>query len=140
MYCSFTIDESAVPAYQVTYSFDGPPMASDEYGNTHYTFNVYFRPEELSPDLQRALATHALRKSAAARRFDLTTYRSSIRQAVIDQAASAFCDGAYVDGNWTRNNPACADRVVYTTVVSPSPYIAVKIEEAGSFLERAAGN
>jgi hypothetical protein len=138
MYCPFTTDESPVPAYRVTYSFQGQPMMSDEYGNTRFTFSVYFGPDALSPELRRAVSTGTLRKSAAAELFDLTTYRDSIRQLAIDQPNSIFCEGNYVDGNWVHKNPECVDRIAYRTVVSPSPNITVKIDPALFRLERVA--
>ena len=49
MDCQRITEESPVPAYQVTYSYRGRPMVSDEYGNTYFTFSVYFRQDEISP-------------------------------------------------------------------------------------------
>ncbi len=46
-YCPYIQDGSPMPAYQVSYSYSGPPMASDEYGSTHFSFSVYFHPDEL---------------------------------------------------------------------------------------------
>jgi hypothetical protein len=40
MYCQRTIDESSEPAYRVTFSYRGLPMASDEYGNPYFTFSL----------------------------------------------------------------------------------------------------
>ena len=56
MYCPLTTDESTVSAYKLTYAFTAPPLASDEYGNTSFTFSVYFRPDELGPRLRQVLA------------------------------------------------------------------------------------
>jgi hypothetical protein len=39
---------------EVMYSFKGQPLASDEYGNRYFTFQVYFRPEELPPGLTKS--------------------------------------------------------------------------------------
>jgi hypothetical protein len=49
--------EALTAAYEVTYSYTGQPMASDEYGNRHYTFQVYFWPDELPAVARKALAT-----------------------------------------------------------------------------------
>ena len=136
IFCPRITNESPVPAYQVTYSFRGQPMASDEYGNTYFTFAIYFRPDELSPELRRALSSGKL--TTAAEYFDLTTSRNSIRQLPIDQANSTLCDGNYVDGNWVHTNPKCDDRIAYTTVESASPYITVKVDPARSRIEEAA--
>src|SRR6516162_5563399 len=56
MFCQRTADESPVPAYRVTYSYRSQPMASDEYGNSDFTFSVYFRPDEISPRLRELVA------------------------------------------------------------------------------------
>src|SRR5579871_2719023 len=43
--------------YEVTFSYMGQPLVSDEHGDRHFTFKVYFRPEELTPELRDALAS-----------------------------------------------------------------------------------
>ncbi len=45
LYCPQIQYQSPAPAYEVTYSYKDQPMASDEYGNGNFTFQVYFRPE-----------------------------------------------------------------------------------------------
>jgi hypothetical protein len=49
--------DGVTKAYEVTYSYMGQPMASDEYGNRHFTFQVYFRPDELPAAVQKLLAS-----------------------------------------------------------------------------------
>src|SRR5215472_3764424 len=61
---------SLVPAYEVTYSFRGEALTSDEYGSTGFTFSVYFRMDELGQELVSALSAGRLRKRDAARFFD----------------------------------------------------------------------
>src|ERR1700739_379074 len=56
MYCSHSQSESPASAYEVTYSYSGEPMAPDEYGRRYFTFQVYFRPEELPPALRSAIS------------------------------------------------------------------------------------
>jgi hypothetical protein len=73
MYCPYTTDEGRVPAYQVTCSYRGQPMASDEYGNTSFMFSVYFRPDELSPSLRRVLSSGKVGWTTAAEFFTVTT-------------------------------------------------------------------
>ena len=137
MACSRTIDESTVPAYRVTYSYRGEPMMSDEYGNTYFTFSVYFRPDEIPPRLRDILALGEIRRTALEEFFRVTTSRGLVQQTVIDSAHSAFCDGNYVDGNWTRVDPRCDDQIAYKPVTSPSPYIAVSVEPSLSRVETA---
>jgi hypothetical protein len=136
MYCARAEDEAPVSAYQVSYSYKGPPMASDEYGNTHFTFSVYFSPDKISPELRGALDSGGIERTAAAEFFELTTSRDSVQITVTDQTNSTFCDGNYVDGNWTHTNPKCQDNVAYMVVASPSAYITVKVDPS-SRLETA---
>jgi hypothetical protein len=128
-YCPLIMEESPVPAFRVTYSYRGPSTASDEIGrSTYFTFDVYFRPDEISPGVLRALSSGKIHRSAAAEFFQLTTTRDSIQQDVVDQANSTFCDGTYVDGSWIHTNPRCEDSITYREVVSASPYITVNID------------
>ena len=138
MYCQRTTDESSEPAYRVTYSYRGQPMASDEYNNPYFTFSVYFRPTEISPRLRDMLSSGKIRRATVAELFEITTSTDSIQQVVIDEANSTFCDGNYVDGNWIHTNPKCEDRIAYKKVASPSPYITVRVAPASSRLETAA--
>jgi hypothetical protein len=138
MYCPYTQFESPTAAYQVTYSYRGQPLASDEYGNTYFTFKVYFRPDELSPAVRDTLARHTIARADAAAYFDLTTYTAPVRHVVIDEAASTFCDGSLVDGAWVHTDPGCKDNVHYTTITAPSTYTTVKVDPAPSPREQAA--
>lgn len=138
MYCSRATHESHVPSYRVTYSYRGEPMASDEYGNRYFTFTVYFRLDEISPRLREMLASGKLRRAALAEFFDVSTSRDQVQEIVIDQANSAFCDGNYVDGNWSRTNPKCEDMIVYTKIMAPSRYLTVRVDPVSSRLETAA--
>ena len=138
MYCQRTADESPVPAYRVTYSYRGQPMASDEYGNTYFTFSVYFRPDEISPRLREMLVSGEIRRADIAEFFEVAPSRVPIQQVVIDQAKSAFCDGNYVDGNWVQTNPRCLDKIVYSRINEPSPYVSVRVDPVSYHLETAA--
>lgn len=130
LYCPYVRDESPVPAYQVTYSFNGPPMASDEYSGTRFSFSVNMRPEDLSPSVREAISERKMSRTAASKFFALTTSRGSMERLAIDEANSAFCGGVYTDGAWTRTNASCQDKLTYKTVAVPSDYIAVKVEPA----------
>jgi hypothetical protein len=113
-------------------------MASDEYGNTYFTFTVYFRPDEISPELRRVLSLGKVNRAAAAEFFQVTNYKDSIQQVAIDEANSTICDGNYVDGNWVHTSPNCEDGIAYTRVAIPSPFITVKVELVSSGKEAAA--
>jgi len=141
-YCPWITEESPVPAFRVTYSYKAPSPFSDEIGSsTYFTFDVYFRPDEISPGILRALSASKISRSAAAEFFQLTTTTDSIQQVVLDQANSTLCDGGYVDGNWIHTNPRCEDSIAYKEVASASPYIMVNVYPVTSSLEAAmAGN
>jgi hypothetical protein len=127
MYCHYIQEESPETAYEVTYSYTGQPLTSDEYRNPYFTFQVYFRPEELPPALRRAISGK-MKRDELATYFNVATSRPPVRTAVIDQANSSFCDGNYVDGSWVQNNPNCRDKVSSKVVTTPSEYITVQVD------------
>lgn len=129
MYCPAVEPQGYVRVYQLTYSYEGQPLASDEFGNTHFTFNVYFRPEEIGPEAQRVLSQKRARPHAA-ELFELATSREWEARVVVDQDNSKFCQGNYADGVWAPADPECKDRVHFKTISVPSDYIAVKVELA----------
>jgi hypothetical protein len=128
MYCPYVQDESPALAYELTYSFTGQPLASDEYGSRNFTFAVYFHPEELPPALRQAISNRKVKRAEMATYFNLTTSRLPVRAAVIDEGNSSFCDGNYMDGNWIEKNPKCQDKVSFKTVTVSSDYITVQVE------------
>jgi len=130
MYCPYAQLQSPSPAYQVTYSYQGRPMGSDEYGSGYFTFSVYFRPDELSPAVWRELTDRSLAKADAAGYFGLTTYRASVRQVVLDEAASTFCSGDFVEGLWAHTDSKCEDNISTKLITVPSSYITVKVDPA----------
>jgi hypothetical protein len=93
MYCPSTQYRSPAPAYEVTYSFTGQPLASDEYDNRFFTFSVYFRPEELDPIVGRALSADKMNRAEVANYFKVTTSRLPVRGTMVDMADSSFCSG-----------------------------------------------
>ncbi|MGP8246643.1 MAG: hypothetical protein ACLQVN_19250 [Bryobacteraceae bacterium] len=130
LYCPYVQDESPVPAYRVTYSFSGPPMAADEYGGTQFTFSVNMRPEDLSQAVRQAISERKMSRAAAAKAFALSTSRDFVQRMVIDERNSTLCDGTYTEGAWIRTKPGCEEKVTYKTVAVPSDYIAVKVDPA----------
>jgi hypothetical protein len=140
MFCPRITDESPVPAYRVTYSYRGQPMASDEYGNPNFTFSVYFRPDDISPRLRELVATGKVRRAELAEFFDIATSRERVQEIVIDQAKSTLCDGNYFDGNWVHANPNCQDNIAYRRSAMPSSYIRVKVDPGTPRYETAAAS
>ena len=130
MYCPFVEPEGFTRAYRVTYSYEGPPLGSDEYGDRHFTFSVYFRPEELGPAEQEALSRRKGGRAEAAELFTLTTSRESETRRVIDENHSTFCEGTYLDGAWAQTNPTCKDNVMFKTITAPSDYVTVRVDPA----------
>jgi len=92
MYCQRTTDGSSVPAYRVTFSYRGQPMASDEYGNPYFTFSVYFRPVEISPRLRQMVSSGKIARGKVAEFFAVATSTDSIQQVVIDEPNSMLCE------------------------------------------------
>lgn len=132
MYCPLVQPEAFTRAYQVTYSFEGPPLGSDEYGDRHFTFSVYFRPEELGPAEQEVLLRRKGGRAEAAELFELTTSRGPEARRVIDEGNSTFCEGTYLDGLWVQTNPSCEDNVKFKTITAPSDYLTVRVDPAPS--------
>jgi hypothetical protein len=136
--CPYGQTETRIPAYEVTYSYTGQPLASDEYAVRNFTFSVYFRPDEFAPDLQNALSRGKLRRSDAAGYFALSTYREPAARLAIDDSHSHFCEGSYVDGAWVRADAGCKETISYTALTAPSLYVTVKVDPASSRVLRAA--
>ena len=128
MYCPYSQSMSPAPAYEVTYSFNGQPLASDEYGNRYFTFQVYFRPEELAPTIRRAITAHSMKRPELATYFGIKTSRLPVRATVIDRAKSSFCEVHIVHGSWIPNDPKCRDKVSFKTVAMLSDYITVQVD------------
>lgn len=128
MECPHRKAESPTTAYQVTYSYRGPELASDEYGLRHFLFQVYFRPDELVSAVRSALANRKLSRVEKASYFTVRTYREDLRQVVVDEGQSNFCDTTLVDGVWTRTDPNCQERINYKTLATPSEYITVRVD------------
>lgn len=77
MYCPYAETGSREAAYEITYSYHGPPLASDEHAQEYSTFQVYFDPGELSPKTRQALAGKKQGRRNAAGYFRVTTHGSS---------------------------------------------------------------
>lgn len=137
MYCPYTQFQAPSTAWRVTYSYHGQAMASDEFGNGNFTFSVYLHPSELSPTVRENLSGHRVSKADAASFFDLRTSRDPVRRVVINETASTFCEGRFVDGLWMNTDAQCEDRVSYMTITTPSTYITVSVNPA---LARAGEN
>ena len=131
LYCPQAAFEGATPAYEITYSYEGPPMASDEFGGKHFTFRAYFRPDDFSAATRKMLSEKKATRSDLAAVFHLTSSREPERRIVIDEANSRFCEGNYVDGAWQRKDTQCNEIVKYKTVTSPAEYVTIRIGLSG---------
>jgi hypothetical protein len=130
MYCPSTQTGAPTSAYEVTYSFSGPALASDESGNRNFNFQVYLRPDELALELRRALADNKASRADLAGFFTVNTQREQVRVMAIDNAQSHFCDGNFVDGAWKNDSASCRDQVSYKPVIVPSDYVTVRVDAA----------
>jgi len=122
--CQTTTVEERVKAIEATYSYNGTVISAGESVPGRDTFAVYFRPEEVGVDG----SPDKLKRDKAASYFQVTTYRPTVEQKVIDMPHSQFCEGNYVDGNWVRKDPKCQDQVQYINQSVPSPYLTVQVD------------
>jgi hypothetical protein len=113
-----------VKALEATYSYAGPVLSAGETLPGRETFAVYFRPEDVAVDGPVA----KLKRDQAASFFQVSTYRPTVEQKIIDKEHSHFCEGSYVDGNWVRKDATCQDQVQYTNQTVPSPYLTVQVD------------
>jgi hypothetical protein len=113
-------------AYELNYSYTGQPMGSDEYGSRNFTFSIYFRPEEVSPEVRQALSKHKMNPTPA-ELFDVTASALPQTGIVIDERNSRFCDGSYLDSAWALTDRDCEDQIRVKTVTSPAGYITVRV-------------
>ena len=80
MFCpSASTAQRVTAAYEVTYSFTGQPMTSDELASRHFTLKVYFHPDELAPEVRQAVAGRLNRADTAAY-FAVNAYREPKRR------------------------------------------------------------
>jgi hypothetical protein len=138
MFCPSTGAVVSAVAYEVTYSYMGKPMASDELANRHFVFSTNFRYDELSPEMLRAASARKTDRTDAAEYFAVSTTREPTRRVVIDSARSSFCPGAYQDGIWIRNDGGCHDDIHYKAITEPSDYIAVRVDAVPMSTKQAA--
>ena len=127
-YCPYMETGSPATAYEVTYSYDGQPLGSDEDGGRNFTFQVYFRPDELAPEVRQALTEKKVGRADLAGYFTVNTFREPARRMVIDEAKSHFCDGNFVDGAWTHTDASCDDEIQLKAVARLSDYITVRVD------------
>ncbi len=80
---------------------------------------------------QVASAEHQNRADIAAY-LALSTSQEKVAKTVVDESQSRFCDGNFVEGNWVRSEPTCADRISYKTISVPSDYITVRLDPTAS--------
>jgi len=114
-----------VKAIEADYSFIGPQLATQEgnFGASRQTFSVYFRPEELPV----SGAVEKLNREQAGSLFEVATSRPMVQERVVDKQNSRFCEGSYVDGNWTQKDAGCKEQVQYSNRTVPSEYWAVAV-------------
>ena len=66
-------DGGSMTMYEVTYSYEGQPLASDDRGDRHFTFKVYFSPDDLTAEVREALASRRAKRADNAARFHVST-------------------------------------------------------------------
>ncbi len=130
--CPSVRTEARATAFEVTYSYLGQPLAAEEDGNRYFTFQVYFRPDELPPNVREAFAARKLSRKEAAGYFAVTTSRELVHHVAIDETGSRFCGATLRDGTWTQTDPNCQERIKFKSITTPSEYLAVKVDPVPS--------
>ena len=133
-FCPATAAGEATEAYEITYSYKAPKADWDETPATRSSFTVLYRPEELSPAIQRALAARHANRAEIADYFAVKTSRETIARRTVDESRSSFCDGSFVEGSWMHTDSKCADTIAWKTVSSPSGFLTVSVDLAEAHL------
>lgn len=122
--------ESRATAYEVTFSYEGQPMASEEQRGSvrYFTMHVYFRPDQLDQSVRRAASAPHQNRDEIAGYFALSITPVQTQTTVIDQSRSRFCDRQLVSGKWVQIDPVCRQRIVYKSVGVPSDYLMVRVD------------
>ncbi len=120
--------ESFATAFQVTYSYSGPPLVSDEFGNSNFTFQVFFQPEELDPQARKAILERKLSREEVGSYFVVKTLRESFVRFVVDEARSSICEKKPKDGLWVPVDSNCHDALQYKVVAVPSDYVTIRVD------------
>lgn len=123
-------------AYEAVYSYTGQPLASDEAAGRSLTFAVYFRPGELTSDMQKTLSAGNSTRAEQAAYFAVSTSQETVQRVVIDGRQSHICQRSVVDGAWIHAGAGCQDNIRYSAVRAPSGYITVKVDPASPRLGR----
>jgi len=124
-FCPDVTFSGFAPAYEVTYSYVGPPLASDEYANRRFTFSVDFRPDEFDQAQRDQIAKW--KRAEADEWFAIAKSRPMDKVVTVDEANSTFCAGHYVDGNWVHDDAACQDKVQLSVTTQPSDYMTIRV-------------
>jgi hypothetical protein len=138
MYCPSVQKGSPAVAYEVTYSYVGQPLASDEYGGRNFTFQVYFRADELALEVRQSLAEKKWNQADFAEYFQVNTFREPVRRILIDEAKSHFCNGSFADGAWTQSEANCQDEIHTKAIASWSDYITVRVDPVSAMAGRVS--
>jgi len=137
MFCSGRQEGPPVKAYEVTYSYMGQPLASDEQGVGRFTFRVYFRPDEVAAQIREGLGFKKQIREQTAAYFTVKTEREVERHMEIDEARSHFCPREFADGVWVKKESSCKDEISYKTGVGPSGLVTVTVSPVAT---QVAGN
>ncbi len=113
-------------AYELSYSYSGQPLASDEYAGRKFTFSIYFRPEEISPEARQELSQRKT-TTELSEMFGMATSNAAQLRAVVDERNSRFCEGFYLDGAWSQPDQNCRDEIRVKTVTAPADYVTVRV-------------
>lgn len=130
MYCPYTETAARERAYEVTFAYSGVALGSDEYQNTHFTFRVYFRTDELPRAVRDAVILGRPGRSALAIHFKVNISRQLVARSGIDPERSVFCPVHLVAGYIRPVHPTCQDQLQFRSEWGLSDYWTVQVSVA----------
>lgn len=120
--------ESPVAAVELTYSYTGSSLGSDEHGGGRLTFQVYLHPSDIPAALREDLAAgHKPDRARLASYFEVAVRRDPAPRYILDPSRSYLCPGTYIDGNWQPDDPDCDIVIRSKKVEGLSDFLTVKV-------------
>ncbi len=120
--------ESSVSAVELTYSYSGSSLGSDEHAGGRLTFEVYLRPSDIPATLREEIsAGHKPDRAQLAAYFEVSVRRDPAPRYILDPSRSYVCPGTYIDGNWQPDDPDCDIIIRSKKVQGLSDFLTVRV-------------
>jgi hypothetical protein len=128
MYCPRSEHITPEIAYEITYSYEGRPLTSDEFATQRFTFSVFFRRDDLPAALRERIAARSVKPANLGGFFRVSASHELTSRLVIDDANSKHCELRVDKSGWVLVDRDCVDTLAYKTVSLPSDYITVRVD------------